>query len=114
MYVLNHTIIFKLELDSKTMPKTLKVEYRGGKILCQVPLGIYLDGKTGGNIHDSIIPKYREIDPHRLVLLDGDSIRTVGEDAKRQLEGIATQDSPQVREALRNTIDLTRQLLAVA
>ena len=91
--------------------KTSEIEYKGRKVPYQMPLGIYLDGKITGRIHDAIIPKYQEISPDKLILLNEDSIRVVSEDAKRQLEGIAQQDTPQVRDALRNTIDLTRQLL---
>lgn len=94
--------------------KTSEIDYKGRKVSYQMPLGIYLDGKITERIHDAIIPKYQKIIPDKLILLDKDSIREVNENAKRQLEGIATQDISQVREALRNTIDLTAQLLVVA
>jgi len=95
------------------MPETefLELEYQGRKIPYQSPLGIYLDGEITRRIHDSIIPKYREISPGRLIRLNPEEIKTVNDDAKRQLGNIAQQDSEEVRQALRNTVDLTTRLL---
>ncbi|MEK6895537.1 MAG: hypothetical protein AABX48_03375 [Nanoarchaeota archaeon] len=86
------------------------VKYNGKEFYFQSPLGIYLDGNTG-RIHDAIIPKCQEIDPEKLVVLRKDEINQVLEDATRQLNGIAKKDSPEVRQAIRNTIDLTTRLL---
>ena len=93
---------------------TLEIEHRGRKVPYQLPLGIILDGKITGRIHDFILPKYQEMNPERLVILNEDTIRIVNSDAKRQLTEIAQQDTTeakQVRQALRNTINLTTQLL---
>lgn len=90
----------------------LDIEYQGKRIPYQTPLGIYLDNQITGRVHDSIIPKYREISPEKLSELDKEGIKTVGEDATRQLKGIiAKQDTEEVRQALRNTINLTTLLL---
>ena len=75
----------------------LEVEYGGRKIPYQTPLGIYLDRKITGRIHDAIIPKYNEITPQKLALLIPEAIRTVRDDATRQLGGIAQQDTEEVR-----------------
>lgn len=91
--------------------EVLEVEYDGRKIPYQTPLGVYLDGKITGRIHDAIIPKYHEITPQKLVLLIPEAIRTVRDNATRQLGGIAQQDTEEVRQSLRNTIDLTTRLL---
>lgn len=91
--------------------EALEVEYGGRKIPYQSPLGIYLDGQITRRIHDSIIPKYNEITPQRLVLLIPEAIRTVRDNATRQLSEIAQQDTEEVRQALRNTIDLTNRLI---
>ncbi len=53
------------------------IEYKGKTIPCQMPLGIYLDGKITGRIHDFIIPKYHKINPYKLILLNEDSIKMV-------------------------------------
>ena len=88
-----------------------KLKYQGRKLTYQSPLGIYLDGEITGRIHDSIIPKYHGIAPEKLINLNSESIRTVRADAIRQLGGIAQRDSEEVRQAIRNTIDLTTKLL---
>ena len=91
--------------------KSQELEYQGRKISYQAPLGIYLDGEITGRIHDSIIPKYNEIAPEKLAILNLEAIGKVRDDATRQLSGIAQQDSEEVRQAIRNTIDLTTKLL---
>ncbi len=94
-----------------TSVKVLEIEYKGRKFSYDVPLGIYLDGEITGRIHDSVIPKYNELVPEKLANLDKDGIRRINLDAKRQLAGIAQKDTEEVRQALRNTIDLTANLL---
>ena len=91
--------------------EVLKLKYQGRKIPYQSPLGIYLDGQITGRVHDSIIPKYNEISPEQLALLQPEHLKTVRDDAKRQLSEIAQQDSEEVRQAIKNTIDLTTRLL---
>ncbi len=88
-----------------------EVSYNGRKVSYTEPLGIYLDGKITGSIHDSIIPKYHEIIPEILFRLNAEEIEDVKENATRQLNGIAQRDSEQVRRSLRNTIDITTKLL---
>ena len=63
--LLNYTNIFKQDFLHNFMVQTaaLEVEYGGRKIPYQTPLGIYLDRKITGRIHDAIIPKYNEITP---------------------------------------------------
>lgn len=91
--------------------KSQELEYRGRRITYSAPLGIYLDGQMTGRIHDSIIPKYHEIVPKRLITLDLEAIRKVKDDATRQLSETAQQDSEEVKQSIRNTIDLTTKLL---
>ena len=95
------------------MPETkkLEIDYKGRKVPYQTPLGIYLDGQITERIHDDIIPKYHEIIPEELVKLDLEGISTVRRDTERQLQGVAQQDTEEVREALRNTLNLTTLLL---
>ena len=94
-----------------TETEILEIEYQGKRIPYQMPLGIYLDGQITGRVHDSVMPKYTEISPEKLSELDKEGIKTVKEDATRQLEGIAKQDTEEVRQSLRNTINLTTLLL---
>ena len=93
------------------MSTTLELEYGGRKIQYNSPLGIYLDGKITGRTHDAIIPKYNKISAEKLVILNKDEIRSIRNDATRQLKSISLQDKPEVRQALRNTLDLTNYLL---
>lgn len=89
----------------------LEIEYNGREISYKTPLGIYLDGKITGRLHDSIIPRYYEIIANELIRLDKNRIGDIKDDAIRQLNGIGQQDSEEVRQSLRNTIDLTTRLL---
>ena len=91
--------------------ETLEIEYEGRTIPYKMPLGIYLDGKITGKIHDCIIPKYQWIIPEELVKLNKREIEIVRKDATRQLNKIVTKDKPEVRDAFRNTIELTNLLL---
>jgi hypothetical protein len=89
-----------------------EIEYNAIRISYQSPCGIYFDGEVTGRIHDGILPKYREIDPIKLVdKFDKEKIRAMKNLAERQLNVIAQQDTEEVRQSLRNTIDLTRKLL---
>lgn len=89
-----------------------EIDYNDKSISYQSPLGIYIDGKISGRIHDSIIPKYHEIIPVALAQLKKKDLETVKSDATRQLDSeVAKRDTALVRQSLRNTIDLTTKLL---
>lgn len=103
--------IYKDVLIVNKMTETAQLEYRGKIIEYKTPLGIYLDGKITGRIHDSIIPKYEEISAQKLSLSKLEDIRKVRDDAVRQLEEIAQDDTEEVRISLKNTIDLTNSIL---
>ena len=83
----------------------------GKTIHYQIPLGIYVDGEISGRVHDSIIPKFYEIDPEKLVELDRIYIEMVRRDAVRQLRRFALKDTEEAIKPLQNTVDLTISLL---
>ena len=87
------------------------INYQGREIPFESPLGIYMDGKITGRVHDAIIPKYHTLIPQALQGLKLEDVRTVMDDATRQLRDVALRDSEEVRQSLRNTINLTRLML---
>jgi hypothetical protein len=94
-----------------SITETLELTYQGRTIICDLPLGIYMDGEISGRIYDSIIPEYKEIDPHKLILLNSGAIETVRNDAMRQINSLTQQDTKEVRRAIQNTLNLTTKLL---
>ena len=88
-----------------------EINYKGKKFPYRAPLGIHLDGQITRRVHDAIIPKYVEIVPEELAKLDEKGIDTLRRDAERQLKSIAAEDTPETRQTLINTLDLTTRLL---
>ena len=91
--------------------ETARLDYKERLIEYNKPLGIYLDGKMTGRIHDDILPKYYHISIEKLALYEIEDIKLVRDASKRQLEKMALGSFEEARNSLQNTLDLTNSML---